>query len=302
MAGTSAQIDSSIEIVTPENIAFRYRAAGPFRRSPAYLLDLLFRFAIVFVFSIAAGSAGMLVGGIAVAAILICYFLVEWFYGGIFEALMNGQTPGKWVMGLRVLAVDGQPITPIQAVLRNVLRFVDTMPLLSLQIFAPQVPMYAIPTFGFCLVAAALSPRFQRLGDIVCGTIVVVEERRWLMGVARLDDPRAAQLASYIPMDFRINRSLAKALAAYVDRRRFFSADRRREVAHHLAEPLLAKFGFPADTSYDLLLCALYHRAFISDRGDEPNRQAAVDSPFAAPMGVSSFASPATARSSGSVS
>ena len=83
--------------------------------------------------------------------------------------------------------------------------------------------MYAIPTFGFALVAAALSPRFQRLGDIVCGTIVVIEERRWLTGVAKLEDPRAAQLASYIPMDFRINRSLARALAAYVDRRRFFS-------------------------------------------------------------------------------
>jgi uncharacterized RDD family membrane protein YckC len=285
MAQPAAQIDSNVEIVTPENIAFRYRVAGPFRRLPAFALDLLVRFAIIVLMWIVAASAGMLAGGIAITMLLIGYLVIEWFYGGVFETMMNGQTPGKWVMGLRVLAVDGQPITPIQAVLRNVLRFVDMMPLLSLQIFAPQVPMYSIPTFGFCLVTAALSPRFQRLGDIVCGTIVVIEERRWLTGVAKLEDPRAAQLAGYIPMDFRINRSMARALAAYVDRRRFFSSARRREVARHLAEPLLARFGFPPDTSYDLLLCALYYRAFISDRSDEEAGSWRGPSPFQQPLG-----------------
>ncbi len=268
MAALTAQIDSAVEIVTPENIAFRYRVAGPFRRLPAYLLDLLIRTALVVAVFISLLFAGAFVGGIAFAMIIITHFVIEWFYGGFCETFFNGQTPGKRVMGIRVLSVDGQPITPIQAVLRNILRFVDMMPLLSLQIFVDELPMYAIPTFGMSLVCAAMSPRFQRIGDIVCGTIVVIEERQWLTGVAKLDDARAAQLASYIPMDFRINRSLARALAAYVDRRRFFSPARRREVAHHLAEPLLSKFGFPPDTSYDLLLCALYYRAFVADRGE----------------------------------
>ncbi len=114
-----------------------------------------------------------------------------------------------------------------------------------------------------------LNRRFQRIGDMVCGTIVVVEERKWLTGVAKMDDPRVAQLANYIPTDYRVSRTLAKTLAAYVDRRRFFSIPRRREVARHLAEPLLVQFGFPLDTSYDLLLCALYYRSFVSDRSDE---------------------------------
>ncbi|MEO8497021.1 MAG: hypothetical protein ABI614_18270, partial [Planctomycetota bacterium] len=118
-------------------------------------------------------------------------------------------------------------------------------------------------------VAMTLNRRFQRIGDIVCGTIVVVEERQWLTGVAKMDDARAAQLANYIPTDYRVSRTLAKTLAAYVDRRRFFSLPRRREVARHLAEPLLVQFGFPLDTSYDLLLCALYYRTFVSDRSDD---------------------------------
>lgn len=269
MVAASTQIDSHVEIVTPENIAFRYRVAGPFRRMPAFGLDLLIRFAIIIAVTMIAALSGLIAGGPAIGAMFIGYFFIEWFYGGVFETILNGQTPGKWIMGIRVLSLNGQPITPIQAILRNFCRFVDMMPLLSWQIFAPEYPAYGIPTFGFALVAAAFSPRFQRLGDIVCGTIVVIEERKWLTGVAKLEDPRVVQLASYIPMDFRPNRSLARALAAYVDRRRFFSPARRREVAHHLAEPLLARFGFPADTSYDLLLCALYYRTFVADRGDE---------------------------------
>ena len=66
-----------------------------------------------------------------------------------------------------------------------------------------------------------------------------------------------------------VSRSLAKALATYVERRKFFSPPRRKEVAKHLAEPLLAKFGLPGDTSYDLLLCSLFYRTFIADRGDD---------------------------------
>jgi uncharacterized RDD family membrane protein YckC len=218
---------------------------------------------------------------------LIAYFLLEWFYGGLFETWMNGQTPGKWVLGIRVLSVDGQPINAVQAVMRNVLRFADMMPLLSLQVFYGP-PLYAIPTFFLALVTMTLSRRYQRLGDLVCGTIVVIEERYWLTGVARLEDPRTAQLAAYIPMDFLVSRSMARALAAYVDRRRFFSASRRREVARHLAKPLLERFGFPSDTSYDLLLCALYFRTFIADRsGQGPDDGEAGTSPFRGPEAVS---------------
>jgi len=117
----------------------------------------------------------------------------------------------------------------------------------------------------------------------VAGTIVVVEERHWLTGVAKLDDPRAIQLAAYLPPNYVVSRSLAKALATYVERRKFFSPPRRKEVAKHLAEPLLAKFGLPADTSYDLLLCSLFYRTFIADRGDDEKQLEAArkQNPFA---------------------
>ena len=180
MADHAAELDTSIEIVTPENIAFQYRVAGPFRRLPAYLIDLVIRFVVAAVgmyclvlsfHAIGLGEAGLGVG-------LALWFIVAWFYGGVFETYFNGQTPGKRMMHIRVVSADGQPIAGWQAVLRNVLRFVDGQPMFSYQVG---------------LVAASCNRRFQRLGDLVCGTMVVVEDRQRLDGVMRIGDPRGAR-------------------------------------------------------------------------------------------------------------
>ncbi len=297
MDGTGAQLDTTIDVVTPENIAFQYRVAGPFRRWPAYLLDLCIRVGVFMVLFFVLSFVGAFAGtpGLVGAILLIAFFVLEWFYPGFFEAYWNGQTPGKWVMGIRVLTTGGQPINGLQAVLRNFLRVVDMYPMLSLQVLHGELPpVYLFPTFVLGLVAMCCNRRFQRLGDLVCGTMVVVEERHWLTGVAKLEDPRAAKLAEYLPKDFRVSRSLARTLATYVERRRFFSQARRREVAKHLGEPLLDEFGFRKDTSCDLLLCALYYRTFITDRPEEDGDV----SPFApvrTPQAVAQAAAPTTA-------
>jgi uncharacterized RDD family membrane protein YckC len=257
MAQRSEQLDSIIRVVTPEFIAFEYRVAGPFRRLPAYLIDLVVIFGLCFLLTIFLIPVGILSPGMYQFVILVSYFAIFWFYCGTLEAVFNGQTLGKWLLGLRAVNYDGLPINAMQAISRNLIRFADTFLLLA------------------GLVVMMMNRRYQRLGDLVAGTIVIVEERHWLTGVAKLDDPRAIQLAAHIPPNFVISRSLARALATYVERRRFFHPQRRREVARHLAEPLLAKFGLPFDTSYDLMLCSLYYRKFIADRGADEQQYAA---------------------------
>jgi uncharacterized RDD family membrane protein YckC len=269
MGNNAVQFDTTIEIVTPENIAFQYRVAGPFRRLPAYLIDLVIRGMIVgvgsFVLGLAVGAA-MLGGAWWLGGTLTLLFVVTWFYGGVFETLWNGQTPGKRLMQIRVLSVDGQPINGVQGVLRNLLRAVDMLPLCYL----------------LGLVAATMNNRFQRLGDWACGTMVVVEEREWLygQGMVQTAEPEVRQIAEQIPPGFRASRSLARALAAYMQRRRAFSWGRRLEIARHLGEPLREEFGLPAGTNADLLLCALYHRTFITERPHEPVHEG---SPFMEP-------------------
>ena len=267
MVRNAEQIDSTIDVVTPENIAFQYQAAGPFRRMPAFLIDGVIQFLLILGLSLALLLFDLLIPLLGRAILMVLAFLISWFYGGVFEAYWNGQTPGKRMMGIRVLTVDGQPINGLQAVMRNVLRTVDMMPPVILY-SSPYEPPMVIPTFMLAIATTMLSRRYQRLGDLVCGTMVVVEERNWLMGVAKIDDDRAAQLAEWIPPSYQVSRSMARCLSTYVERRKFFSTARRREIARHVAEPLLERFNLPRDTSYDLLLCALYHRTFIADRAD----------------------------------
>jgi len=280
MANEVGQLDTSIEIITPENIAFRYRVAGPFRRLPAYLIDLAIRgfviLAALIVSLIVFGIVGLAPMGFGL--VLVLWFLLSWFYGGLFETFFNGRTPGKMLLQIRVVSVDGQPINGLQAVLRNVLRTIDMQP------------------GFFCvlgLLTATMNNRFQRLGDLACATMVVIEEQPWLHGVVRIQEAEVARTAAQIPANFEASRTLGKALAAYMQRRRTFSWGRRLEIARHLGEPLRERFDLPAGTNLDLLLCAAYQRAFITDHRDEADPGG---SPFLQPQSpFASFDQPAPA-------
>lgn len=273
-------LDASVQIVTPENIAFRYYVAGPFRRLPAYLVDLVIRVAALVVIALAMSPfAGIGLSGVWAAAILISWFVLAWFYGGIFEACWNGQTPGKRLMKIRVLSVDGQPINGLQAVLRNILRAVDAQPGM---------------TYLVGLVAASTNNRFQRLGDWVCGTMVVVEERSWFQGVVHTSESGVRELAGKIPAGFQVSPSLAWALASYVQRRACFSPPRRMEIARYVGDPLRDRFGLPQETNLDHLLCALYHRTFITDASvDESASRGLAGESFGSPFRPSEEESPA---------
>ena len=95
------------------------------------------------------------------AAILIFGFFVL-FYGYfiLFEAIWNGQTPGKRLTRIRVIKDSGQPITAIDAVARNVLRIIDQLP----------------AGYGIGVLCAWISPQSKRLGDYVAGTVVIHEK------------------------------------------------------------------------------------------------------------------------------
>jgi len=270
MADTAKPLDNRIEIVTPENIAFQYRLAGPFWRLPAYLIDVGVRLALVAVTILVFILFGFVnLWALGVLPLLISWFLLAWFYGGFFETIWNGQTPGKRAMGLRVVQTDGRPIDAMQAVLRNVLRSVDSMP------FFLDVAVVGMPCYQVGLISCASNSRYQRMGDLACGTMVVIEEKERLYGVARITVPAVLNLAATLPTDFIPSPSLVRAVAMYVERRGRFSPGRRAEIARHVSRALVDRFGLPADTNDDFLLCAVYHRHFA--RSTEMNDLAASD-------------------------
>lgn len=271
-------LDTTIGVVTPENIAFEYQLAGPFRRLPAYLIDLAVRWGSIVLFAFILMLTGISLnvlstfyGPLTIAFFIILVFVINWFYGAIGEAYFNGRTVGKWLCGIRVIEVDGRPVSPRSALLRNLLRVADLAPVAALNTWDPEIqPLYMIPTGIVGLVSMTMTQRMQRLGDLAAGTMVIVDERKWQLPIAKVDDARVPALASYIPGDYLITRKMARTLATYVERRHFLTPPRRREVARNLSDPLIDRFEFRKDIDPDLLLYALYYKTFLADSSTEP--------------------------------
>ncbi len=191
--------------------------------------------------------------------------VVFWFYGAYTETYRNGQTWGKSIAQIQVLSVDGYAIDGVQAMTRNLFRYLDVLPFVPttlLYVFEFESTQLFLPTCLIGLICMTISPRYQRIGDLVAGTMVVSVEKKWVPDLAQFDDARVPRLAELIPVTFQTTPSLANALATYGDARSRLTPQHRSEIASHLAVPLKEEFGLPADTDNDLLLCALYFRTY----------------------------------------
>ena len=149
---SAPKLDTLFRFETPEGITLDLPVAGPPARALAFAIDLLIRGAIYLAISLTLG----LLGELGTGPMLIGIFLAEWFYPVVFE-IQRGATPGKKALGLLVVNDDGTPVTWSASVVRNLLRVADFFPAL----------------YAAGLVAMLVSPRFQRLGDLVAGTLVV---------------------------------------------------------------------------------------------------------------------------------
>lgn len=154
---TQREKTGTLLIRTPEGIVFSLLLAGPVTRFLAWGLDLACIAAASSVAGAALGLAGVISPDFSRALTLLAYFFISIGYGIAAEWYWRGQTIGKRLLRLRVMDASGLRLQPSQVVIRNLMRFVDTLPAL-----------YAIGGIA-CLV----SRRSQRLGDIAANTIVV---------------------------------------------------------------------------------------------------------------------------------
>lgn len=204
------QLDLTQRVDTPEGSSLPLTPASPLQRSVAWLLDLGVRILI----SILASMVTDLLGDIGIGLQMLTIFLVNWWYMVLFEVLNLGVTPGKRAMGLRVVQLDGSPPDWSHSLLRNLLRVIDMLP------------------FGYTLgtAVALTSPRFQRLGDMVAGTLVIHEAK-----------PLMTEEAAPVPA-VQFLRPLRgeeqHALLSFDERHTQLTAARRLELAELLAGPL----------------------------------------------------------------
>lgn len=171
-----------LSIDTPEQVALDFEVATIGSRFLALTIDTLIQL----------GTTLLVVGlGLGVtwltrtrwaaaetwvsAVLVIVWFLLMNAYFAFFETVWNGQTPGKRVIGLRVISITGRPLSPYEAILRNVVRIADQLP----------------GTYAVGIVVIFITERSQRLGDLAAATVVVHER-----AVARSEAEPAAGIAA----------------------------------------------------------------------------------------------------------
>jgi uncharacterized RDD family membrane protein YckC len=151
------------EVITSEKVPFTYSIAGLGSRLLAWLVDLGILAILIVMGAMIGGTLERGRAGLGMGITMLWVFAVQWGYFLLFEWLWRGQTPGKRLVGIRVIQWQGAGLGFAHAAVRNILRFVDGLPLPT------DIPLL----YGVGIAVAACNRENRRLGDLAAGTLVV---------------------------------------------------------------------------------------------------------------------------------
>ncbi len=230
------------EIITAEKVPITYRVAGLGSRFLAWLVDM----GLIVLFLVLCLMAGSVLDvarrGLGLAVFGVASFCVQWGYFLLFEWLWHGQTPGKRLMGLRVIDWGGSAVSFPQAAARNLLRVADGLPLLLVDVLPPLV-------YGLGFVVAACNRENRRLGDLAAGTLVVHMDRR-ARAVQALPDAPTTDPARHAQARQRLaglDRRQKQTLLDLCLRRDQLPMRDRARLFQETAEYVQARLGLPRD-------------------------------------------------------
>ena len=161
---------NDIQITTPEQVSLKFKIAGLGSRATANIVDWFILVLINVAVSLSIVSLGKMipdphpippVSNYVYAIMIILLFLLLWGYFVFFEFFASGRTPGKMLVGIRVIQENGQSITFLASAVRNLFRIIDFLPALFL--------------LGILMIF--FHSRHKRIGDIAAGTLVVYQRK-----------------------------------------------------------------------------------------------------------------------------
>lgn len=245
-------------LVTPDAVVLRFETAGLASRLLAWLLDQLVVWSSLFAVTVAMGAVAAAVGpgGETVLAVVLLLGLAGAVLGYpiAMETFWGGRTLGKAVLGLRVVTVEGAPVSFRHAAARGALGLVD---------------FYATSGAAAAL-SVLLSPRDQRLGDFAAGTVVLRE--RTAAGrprPARFDVPPGwERYAATIDVS-GVTGADYEAIRAFLLRAPHLAPAARAELAFAIADPLAVRLRHtpPPDVPPEVFLACVAARRQAAWRG-----------------------------------
>ena len=174
-AGAQDRLYEEYTIDTPENVSFGYEVAGIGSRFIAALIDSLILGTLLTALNIALFVILSRLGadlepipadnsdwaaGLVIAIFALLDFAIWWGYYLFSEWLWHGTTVGKRVVNIRVVRLDGTPVSFLPIAVRNLVRIVDFLPM----------------GYGVGIVTMFCNRQTRRLGDFAAGTLVVKDQ------------------------------------------------------------------------------------------------------------------------------
>jgi uncharacterized RDD family membrane protein YckC len=222
-------------IRTPEGIRFAQTLAGPMSRFLAWGADCVIILGLSWIVGSLLGVFGLLSPDLAKAMGMLAYFVISIGYGILLEWVWRGQTVGKRVLRLRVVDAEGLRLQLNQIVIRNLLRFVDMLPMFYL-------------VGG---IACYFNSRHQRLGDLAANTVVVRTPKLSEPDLDQLLAGKFNSLRQYPHIEARLRQRVSPREAAIAMRallrRDALEASARVDLFADLAQHFRAMAQFPAE-------------------------------------------------------
>lgn len=212
-------------IVTPEAVVLEFDTAGIASRALARALDALIQGALMLALVMVAVGALGGQGWVALVLVIVGGALIVLGYPIITEVTMRGRSPGKAALGLRVVTVEGAPISLRHAFVRSAIGIIDFL---------------FVPGGLIAVVVALFSSRSQRLGDVFAGTMVLRERSAARPAMAVWFNPPAGFESYTASLDVSaITDAQFGIVRAYLLRLADLSPEARGALSVQLATPLV---------------------------------------------------------------
>jgi uncharacterized RDD family membrane protein YckC len=265
-------------LVTPDGVPLRVEVAELTERAAAFTLDFVFIIGATWLLLLAAFALAFGgIGGITLPAATFAAFIVRNAYFVYFELVRAGVTPGKRIVGLRVIDRHGGALTPAAVVARNLSREMETFFPLAMVLQSPDwiaAPWEVVPVGLWLLLTSALPLTNRdrlRAGDLIGGTIVIAVPKRVLL------DELVADRRTFTFSDEQLQRYGILELHVLEDVLRRTGAFGSDPLVHDVAAKIRRKIGWTsavADRDAWTFLRDFYaaQRAFLELRkhlGDE---------------------------------
>ncbi|MGB0370863.1 MAG: RDD family protein [Opitutales bacterium] len=238
---------NALTIQTPEGVTFEYLLGSPVARCLALAIDYAAIWVFFGIVSVLVGLLGWVSADIATAVYTIAYFVVSIGYFLFLEFTWKGQTIGKKVMRLKVMDAHGYRLRIDQVVMRNLMRFVDSLPVF------------------YCVggVVSMMNRRSQRLGDIISGTVVVRIPETEIPKMSELSNVKYNSFHEHPRLEAllreRVSPEQAKIALQALQRRDILDPKARIELFADLANYFKEAVTFPGDVA-DILSDEQYVR------------------------------------------